>query len=302
MRRRRCLEDVVALIVDARRLDPFASILRQVSHRHRAAGSSRLRNDRLRDLTFVKHIAASLPEQVQRMREIRIPEDLTGSRRLAVDQPGPHAHRIRLGAATFWSCWIRAKGIRNLPVVRDALAHGKSGPRQLNRRRKHLRERARPLALQHFLPAPGSAGNRDRRDAPVRHARHRSRLRWICAITQGVHAFERGPGRRSSAGIQNMQLLVACAVDDREHVACESNLHRLSHAQRRGGCHRRIDRVAALAQYLQADLCCERLTRRHHSPARHHFGSALRAPSLRPISTHGFAEWRRRRGLADLHR
>jgi len=70
--RRRQLENVEAMVLDARRLHPLALVIRQILERHRPAESPRLGDDGGGDFTLVESIPALALQQAERPRKIRI--------------------------------------------------------------------------------------------------------------------------------------------------------------------------------------------------------------------------------------
>jgi len=75
----------------------------------------------------------------------------------------------------------------------------------------------------------------------------------------------RGRGRRGLAIVDGDVLMTLGRVDHHEAAAADIARARIAHGQREAGGDRRIDRVAALAQYIGADPRPDLLLRHHHA-------------------------------------
>ncbi len=133
--RRRKFEDVVAMILRARGLNPFALVAGQILGRHRPAECLGLRHDGLRNLSFVERVRAFRLQQAQCSRKIRISEDLSGLRPHPIHIPGLDRIGIRRSTAG-----LQRQRIGQPPVMCDALGNRKSALRILRRRFEHLFE------------------------------------------------------------------------------------------------------------------------------------------------------------------
>ena len=96
------------------------------------------------------------------------------------------------------------------------------------------------------------------RDAPRHSDRVPSEARHFRFM---IERAAREASGRSSAGVQSVQRSVP---DDSECIATESVGSGLNNCERGRGADRRIDCVAAIDQYLQTGLRCERLTSGNH--------------------------------------
>jgi len=109
------------------------------------------------------------------------------------------------------------------------------------------------------------------------------------AKAQLVQRLDGEPFRRPAAGVQTVQLIGLCVIDNGEEVATDTIHHRRDHAHHRvrgNGC---IDRIAAALQNPRSRLGRQGRFSGHDAVARDHHGARLRA-----VLTH--CNWRRKHG------
>jgi hypothetical protein len=114
--------------------------------------------------------------------------------------------------------------------------------------------------------------------------------------------LDRCAGGRHAAGVEDVDLVLFCHIDDGEQVAGNPDVHRLNDVQHRCRGNRGVDGVAAFHKHAQPGLCRERLARCHHTVLRHDLGSALELPALRPVTPYRAAGGGLRLGVADRKR
>src|SRR5438105_3165270 len=112
---------------------------------------------------------------------------------------------------------------------------------------------------------------------------------------------ERQTGGGDSAGIELINLLLFCDIDDGKQIASDTHVCRIGHIERRRGRDSGINSIASLLENPQPRLRRERLHCCHNAVPRHHFGSALLQPPLRSIASNPLARRRCRFLRADLH-
>ena len=288
--------DVETVVIRRQRRHPLGVEVREVCRGHRAAERCRLCDDRARDVALVEGIAPLVLQQLERACQRGVAEYDTGRRHLAVRVVGVERVAILLHLGVI--C-VRVGHLRG-----DALRPRESVGREIDGGLQHLFEIHRARVLEQLIPSIDRARHVGREDAKPRHAR--ARIETLC-----FQQFGRDARSRPAARVDADQLVLLRHIDDREHVAADAGTFGLDDIEHRGGRNRRIDRVAALLQDAQSRLRRERMARRHHAIARHHFCARLREPAFGTVTAHGVAggrkgllvrrvagrqcQWRRRR-------
>ena len=116
-----------------------------------------------------------------------------------------------------------------------------------------------------------------------------------------IETLDGGSRRRRAAGVQDIEPLVFGDVDEREQVAAHTDHHGFHQIESGSRGHRCIDGVAALFQYLQADLCRQRLTGDHHAMLSHDLRASLSRPALGTVASKALAERRLDPFVARCH-
>ena len=137
---------------------------------------------------------------------------------------------------------------------------------------ERLLEGHRSEALQQGVVAGDGAGH-GRGVDPV--GRHRLRPEFAS------EKFGCPSGRRPTAGVQRVELLVLGDVHEGEKVASDAGVVLRGHVEHRTGGDGGVDGVAALPQNLEAGLRCQRIAGRDDAVPGEHLGSTLREPTLR---------------------
>ena len=182
----------------------------------------------------------------------------------------------------------------SLPLLRDDLGYRIAVFRIADRRLERLRERDCPVRGQERRPAVDDARHGDRVDAGVRDARQLARGKGVqrCRVAG------------AAARVEAVQLFRFGVVNDREQITTDAVHRRFDNREDCRGGNRRVDRVAALLQHLQAGGRRERLARRDHPVATHHDRTRRMRVGGRPIARQGKLwrfDWRLRTAGGDEH-
>ena len=90
-------------------------------------------------------------------------------------------------------------------------------------------------------------------------------------IAERVHASESQTAGRDSAGVELIDLLLFCDVDNREQIAADTGVRRIDHIERCRRRHRGVNGVAPLLQHPQTRLRSQRLHGADDAVSRHDF-------------------------------
>ncbi len=274
---RRNLPDVIATVVQRDRFDPLRLVAGQVLRAQVAAAALGVADDGPGQLAAIEAFALAARQLVQGVGLARLAEHLAGARRPAVDEelvePGPQLGPLRQRRAELVQAALPQAGDHRRD--REAIAG------QLDRRPQQLFERQFAEAPRQFGPGRRTARHGDRRPAVQRHP----------LVAGGAHPLAIEQARRAPAGVQAVQ--AAAGPDQGEGVAADPAAGRLDHRQRGGGGDRRVDGVAATAQYLQPDLRRLRLRGGDHAAA------GMDRRTLRGVGKRVGGEVEHRRGLRE---
>ena len=155
----------------------------------------------LRRLAGLERLLLGLDELAQRGREVRLPEDLAGLRRLARLAEVRQEHRLRVGPLLD-ARLLALDGARDLLLDRVAVGH-------LDRRLEHVLEAHGPELGQHHQNAAGRPG-RHRRERPVG-----GRVLELLRLEE----LGRGAGGRHAERVDANDLLRLRVVDERLGLA-----------------------------------------------------------------------------------
>ena len=244
------VQGVVAVaLLDGR--DPLRAVGGEVGGGHRATVGLRMRRRGLGDLAPVESLTAGLRDQAQRARRLGEGETLADVRRAAVGQEG-------LGEAGLRGDLRQRRGVG--PLLLHDHRHAVAALGDLDGRRDQVGKGQAAAALVQRHPA---------RDRP----RHGDRIPSALGRGLGIGAVlaaevVRRPGRgRAARGVQAEQL--RAVPDDAEHVRTQAVAAGLDHHHRRRRGDRRVHRVAAALEHLQAGLRPQRVRRRHDIACKH---------------------------------
>ena len=209
-----------------------------------------------------------LREHPQGLRQIGVLVDLPRGRLDAVDVPDGDGVGVDLRAAAFGIVRrIRPQRPGQVPVIGNALRHREAVLRVVDRRLQILLQAEAAEALDDLVPAPSGARHRDAED-PAGHVGAVAPIDAVPLVPEIVVVLQGRARRRLPARVQRVKLLVLRDIDDGEEIAGDPDVHRLHQIQRRRGCDRGVNRVAALHEDAKSHLGRQRLARRPGDVAR----------------------------------
>ena len=247
---RRHRDDVIAAISPAHRLALDRAIVFQIVRRHHAAGRLHRGGELFRDRAFVK-----------RARSVFGDRSITCRRGPAAPARSPVAEHAAVG---FQKNLGRGRPARQpRPVsqqrIRGVVGDRNAVARQRDRRRHQIGEREMAGAVFRFR-------ERQPRDCS-RHADGKRGVARLLRIGVALRIEERRgvDRRRRGLAIVDHRVVAAGAVDHHESAAADIAGTRIGHRHGEADRDRRIDRVAALLENLDADPRRQRLLRHHHA-------------------------------------
>ncbi len=260
----RQLPHVVAAVVDADGLHPVRVVGGQVLVAEEAAVGLHVGIDLPGDLALVEGVAALLGQELQRLRQAGVAEDLPAHRAaLAVHREGLQEARV-----------LAQHRHAAVPVVGDELGDREALLGVLDGRRQHLRH-GQPAELPVQLePAVHAAG----------HAHGQGALGGDVLEAELLEVVEGEGLRRAPAAVEAVELLRLRVPHDGEEVAPHAASRGLHEAQGRvrrdGGVHG----GAALLEDVQGDLGDQGLARAGHAVLGRHLGARGEGPARDAIA------------------
>ncbi len=241
---------VIATVIGADRLDPFALVAGQILIAQKAAIGLEVGTNGARDLALIERVAPAIGDLLQGIGQVRVLPQFALARGMPVE-----------GELLLEAGVLRQPRHGAVPVIGDRFGNRVSLTRVADRRRQVLRHRL-------------AAKTPVQREPAVHRARHRHRQRPGRRNVLQPPALELGQGerlRRAARPVVAVELVGLGVPHDREQIPAHPVAGRLHQAQCGIGSDRRIHRRTAVLHHIQRDLRGQRLRGRGHGMRGDHF-------------------------------